>query len=135
MELSSNQNAWIMTAVVLIHSTVVAWIIIKLEAAKDKEKVMQEIKKSIIRFFIFASSLFSVVMLFFQFSSPSPITRLDLLSISLSFIIIFSSLSLKVINAAAELFLRHIDQTTRQIDLMTKFIDSLSSKIQIKLEQ
>jgi hypothetical protein len=110
MTLTSNETTWITTAVLIIHGSVIAWIMIKIQHAKDKDTAIKEIKKSVNHFILHAGVVFASVELCLQFVSSAPITRSDVFTIIFSFSILLSSVLLKMMEGLNKMAIAHLKQ-------------------------
>lgn len=81
MALTSNETTWAVMIIPLVISlgwgTLLTWITIKAQHAKNIEEIKNDTKKIIIRLFLWVSNLFAGGIFIFEFISPLPITRRD----------------------------------------------------------
>jgi hypothetical protein len=98
-------------------------VIIKIQTAKDPRKTIEDIKKSAVRFIIFACNILASAALVLEFISPYPITRTDVFAIVCCASILLLSLILKlsmILLKFTEIQIEHGKQTERIIKILEK---------------
>lgn len=117
MALSSNETAWAVMTITLIisagYGTLLTWITIKAQHAKNIEELKEYVKNIFVRLFIWLSNLFAFLVLLLELFSVSPINRRDVFLIVWSVTILFSSLMFKlliIINKFFDIYTCHIEK-------------------------
>lgn len=122
MKLTSNETTWIVMAITLVYSTLQAWVVIKIQTAKDPAKTIEDIKKSIVRFFILACNTSAAGVLILEFISSDPINRRDVFLIICCVSILLLSLILRLsmsLLKSTELQIKQVEMTEQISQALT----------------
>jgi len=89
MALTSNETAWGIAIISFLFSSFNLWVNISTKSTVVIAQVKRKIIRLFLKFFMFSSSFAALYILFYEFTLSTPITRIDVLLITLAMTVLF----------------------------------------------
>lgn len=123
MDITSNETAWAIMIIMLIHSSFMTWLAITIRTETDKDAFIAKSKRFLFKAVIFSGNTISAIILIMQLMATTPISRLDVFTIVLAITFILMSINLTTFNTILKLASAQSDHLTKTgvlIDLIKK---------------